>query len=195
MKIVGLTGGIGSGKTTIAKFFEKLGIPVYFSDDEAKMIMTTSSIVKNKLIEEFGKESYINKELNRTYIANIVFNNREKLIKLNSIVHPEVKNHFKKWTELQNAPYIIQEHPLLFENKNQSDFDVIILVTAPLEIRLSRAAERDDSTIENVRSRINNQMDDQFKVENSNFIIQNVDLAQSELQVSLIHDEILNLNL
>lgn len=195
MIIIGLTGGIGSGKSTIAKMFEKLGIPIYFSDDEAKRIMTTSSIVKNKLKQEFGDESYINDQLNRPYISNIVFHNKKALLKLNAIVHPMVKNHFKKWVELQNTPYIIQEHPLLFENNSQKDYDAIIFVSAPIDLRLSRTVSRDNSTIKKVVARMKNQMDDQFKIENSDFIIQNINLAWSEVQVFLVHKEILKLNL
>lgn len=191
MKIVGLTGGIGSGKTTIANMFKRIGVPIYFSDDEAKKIMTKSSVMKNKLIEEFGKETFLNDELNRAYLAYIVFNNKENLLKLNAIVHPEVKKHFKNWLKNQNTKYVIQEHPLLFENKQQNDFDVIVTVTAPKELRLKRIIDRDNSTLEKALARMKNQLDDEYKIKNSNFVIQNISFKQSEMQVSHIHKELL----
>ncbi|MCF6296671.1 MAG: dephospho-CoA kinase [Flavobacteriaceae bacterium] len=191
MKIIGLTGGIGSGKTTIAKMFEQFGVPIYFSDDEAKKIMTTSTVVKNKLIKEFGEKSFINGQLNREYLANIIFKDKEKLLKINAIVHPEVKKHFKKWVKKQNVHYVIQEHPLLFENKMQDNFDRIITVTAPKELRIKRIISRDKSTQKNALARIENQLEDDYKVENSNYVIQNIDLKQSKIQVFNIHKELL----
>ncbi len=192
MKIIGLTGGIGSGKTTIAKMFMQLGVPIYFSDDEAKKLMVSSQIIKQKLIAEFGEETFLNGELNKTYLANIIFHQKDKLLKINNIVHPEVKKHFKNWLKLQNTQYIIQEHPLLFENNNQDDFDAIIMVTAPKDMRLQRIVRRDHSTIEKALARIKNQLNDEYKIENSNYIIQNIDLEQSNLQVFQIHKQLLH---
>ena len=125
MIIVGLTGGIGSGKSTVAAMFKDLGVPVYNSDDRAKHLMNTSNRVKKRLIDTFGEKSFSKEKLNRSYIAALVFNNREKLKKLNAIVHPEVKKDFNNWLMSQHASYVIQENPLIFENKSQGDFDLV----------------------------------------------------------------------
>ena len=194
MIIIGLTGGIGSGKTTVAKMFNKLGVPVYFTDDEAKKIMNDSIIVKNKLMDVFGDESYTNGELNRKYLADIVFKNKEQLSIINNIVHPEVEVHFKDWVKKQQAPFLIQESALIFENKRQNDFDKIITVTAPLEIRIQRVMDRDNVSREQILDRINNQMDDAYKVNNSNYIIDNIDLKDTKSQVKAIFEELLLLS-
>jgi len=193
MKLIGLTGGIGSGKSTIARMFEELGVPVYYADQEAKKLMH-SSIIKNKLISLFGKESYKNDELNTAYIANIVFKDKNKLNELNKIVHPEVKKHFRNWIKKQNTAYVIQENAIIFESKNQNDFDFIIAVTAPMELKIERVINRDHTSKESVVARMDNQLDDAFKIKNSNYVIHNTDLKQSKNQVLKLH-EVLSKNL
>ena len=190
MKIVGLTGGIGSGKTTIAKMFEALGVPVYYADDEAKNLMNTSIKIKNRLIDEFGNETYINGKLNRHYLANLVFNDKEKLFKINKIVHPEVDNHFNNWIIKQNSTYVIQENAIIFESDNQNNFDVIITVTAPKNEKIKRVITRDNSTKTKVLERMKNQLSDSFKIANSKYVIYNIDLEQSKLQVQEIHSKL-----
>jgi len=194
MIIIGLTGGIGSGKTTVAKMFIELGVPVYLTDIEAKIIMNTSDTVRNKLIDEFGEDSFRNGELNRKYLAKIIFNNKEKLSIINNIVHPEVENHFRTWVKNQHTPFVIQESALIFENNKQNDFDKIITLTAPLSIRKQRVMDRDNATEEQILARIKNQIDDEVKIKNSNFIIHNIDLMKTKSQVKTIFDELMLLS-
>jgi dephospho-CoA kinase len=183
MKVVGLTGGIGSGKTTIAKMFEEQGIPVYYADDEAKELMNTSELIKQKLISAFGEDSYQNGKLNRAYLAEQVFNDKEKLKTINSIVHPEVDRHFKEWVSAQQSKIVVQENAILFESGKKDRFDVIITVTAPEEVRIRRVVKRDQISEEQVKARIKNQMDDTEKIKNSDYTIENTDLAKSKKQV------------
>ena len=190
MIVVGLTGGIGSGKTTVANYFMSLGVPVYFADIEAKELMNTSKKIKKKLIAEFGKESFKNKKLNRAYIASIVFNNKSKLELLNKIVHPEVAHHFTTWVKKQKAVYVIQENAIMFENNTASGYNFIITVTAPIEVRIDRVMKRDVVSKEAVLSRINNQWDDTEKIKRSDFVIYNINLADTKKQVKKIHKEL-----
>lgn len=191
MKIIALTGGIGSGKTTIAKMFEALGIPVYYADDEAKKLMHSSETIIKKLIQTFGKKSYNSGILNRKYLADLVFHDKNKLAEINAIVHPEVDKHFKSWIQNQTAKYILQENAIIFENNNQGNFDAIITVTTPIEVKIDRVMKRDTTTRENVLARINNQLKDDFKIANSTYVIYNVDLEESKKQVNEIHEKIL----
>lgn len=188
--IVGLTGGIGSGKSTVANLFRELGVPVYDSDKEAKQLMKTSSAIKKAIIKLLGKESYTDGKLNRTYISNKVFTNPKLLAELNKIVHPEVKNHFKEWCAKQNHKYLIQESALIFENKSQANYDKIILVTAPLEIRIARVIERDNTSKESVLQRVNNQLLDSEKLKLADFIIENIDLEITAERIKDVHDQL-----
>ena len=194
MKVIGLTGGIGSGKTTVAKMFIELGIPVYFADIEAKKIMVSSRKVRNNLIDEFGEETYLNGELNKKYLAEMVFNNKERLSAINNIVHPEVEIHFKTWIEDQHAAFVIQENALIFENNKQNDFDKIITVTAPFKDRIRRVKDRDKVTNMQILDRVKNQLDDEVKIKNSNFIIQNLELEMTKSQVRAIFDQLVLLS-
>ena len=151
MIVVGLTGGIGSGKTTVAKMFEDLNIPVYNSDQEAKLLMVNSKQLKVKIKELLGKNAYDKKVLNRKYIADKVFTNPELLAELNAIVHPAVRKHFIDWVVKQDSAYVIQETAIIFENSSQSKYDKIILVTAPEEVRIQRVMDRDKISIENIQ--------------------------------------------
>lgn len=191
MITVGLTGGIGSGKSTIAKMFEELGVAVYYADDEAKRLMNSSQQIREKLIKEFGKESYKNGNLNRAFLAEIIFNDKEKLLKINSIVHPEVDKHFKNWVKDQNGDFVIQENAILFENNKQNDFDYIITVTAPKDLRIERIIKRDSIDKNQIISRMNNQLDDAKKIESANFVINNIDLDKSRVQVKKIFHELI----
>lgn len=191
MMLVGLTGGIGSGKSTVASFFRELGIPVYTADDEAKKLMTTSKRIKAKLIKEFGEQTFVDGQLNRGYIASIVFNDTAKLATLNNIVHPEVAKHFKKWTVKQNTQYVIQENAILFESNAASRFDTIITVTAPIDLRFERVLKRDDTTIKQIQSRMNNQLSDDERLQRSDFVIENIDLDTTKQQVLDIHNQLL----
>jgi len=189
--IIGLTGGIGSGKTTIAKMFHKLGVSVYIADVEAKKLMNTSENIKQELIEAFGEETYINGKLNRSYLSNIVFNQPAELQKINSIVHPRVGQHFKDWyAERSNEKYVIKEVAILFENNSYKQCDKIITVVAPIEERFRRILLRDNTTREAVQNRMNNQWTDEKKIALSDYVIHNKDLEKAKAQVAKIHQEI-----
>ncbi|WP_431135474.1 dephospho-CoA kinase [Psychroserpens mesophilus] len=191
MIIVGLTGGIGSGKTTVAKLFESLNIPIYIADVEAKLLMNTSTGIKEKLVELFGEKAYLNDELNRPFIADTIFNNKSYLKKMNAIVHPEVGTHFKQWLAQQNSPYVIKEAAIIFEHQKQSQYDLIISVIADEDKRLQRVINRDQSTPEKVLAIMKNQMSDIDKVKLSDFVIVNNDKSTLKKQVQKIHKSIL----
>lgn len=190
---IGLTGGIGSGKTTVAKIFSSFGVPVYFADEEAKKLMNSSKKIKKKLIAEFGIETYKDGQLNRPYLSSIVFNDKKKLAKINAIVHPEVAKHFAKWAKKQEADYIIQENAILFENNNSAEFDFIIVVTAPDDIKIARILKRDASTKEEILSRMSNQWNDDKKVKLSDFVIHNNNLDATKKQVRNLHKKLLGI--
>lgn len=191
MKIIGLTGGIGSGKTTVAKMFADLGAPVYNSDREAKYLMVNSKKLRKEIKTLLGKESYQKKVLNRKYIADKVFANPELLSELNKIVHPAVRTHFLEWTEKQKTSYVIQETAIIFENESQSKYDKIILVTAPEDVRINRVVSRDSINVEKVKERIANQWPDDKKEALSDYTIVNVDLNKTQKKVKEIHKELL----
>ena len=173
-KIIGLTGGIGSGKTTIANYIKSLGIPVYISDEEAKLVMNAPQII-TKIVDEFSAK-ILNSDgtLNRSELASIVFANPEKLKKLNAIVHPEVKKHFDNWLETHKTnPIIVKEAAILFESGSYKDCDFVITVTASIENRIDRVVNRDKTTKEAVLQRINNQILDEERIKLSQFVIKN----------------------
>jgi len=191
-KIVGLTGGIGSGKTTVARLFEALGVPIYIADEEAKTLMQNSKIIQQELIQLLGKSCYVDGQLNRSFIASKVFNDQSLLQKINAIVHPKVAEHFERWVSKQDAPYVIKEVAILFETKSQDQFDLIITVTAPTETRIQRVIDRDQKTKEDIESIINNQLPEAQKMSQSHFIIHNKSLLETEINVQNIHEKILN---
>ena len=191
MIVVGLTGGIGSGKTTVAKQFELLGIPIYIADEEAKKLMNRSKIIKRKLIELFGNEAYVDNQLNRAFIADIIFKNKEYLQKMNAIIHPRVAKHFNKWMKKQSAPYVIKEVAILFENGGYEFCDYVITVIAPKKLRLSRLLKRDNTTKDKIEAIIKNQWTDEQKVKLSQFVITNEDLENTKKQVVKVHNQLL----
>ena len=190
--ILGLTGGIGSGKTTVANLFHNVNVPIFASDVEAKLIMRNDDIVISQIKTLLGKESYINGEINTSYISNLVFNNQSLLKQLNSIVHPAVGQVFKDWYFKQNHPYVIKESAILFESGGNLHCDKVLTVTAPLEVRIQRVMARDGCTRLQVESRIKHQISEKFKVENSDFVIVNENLNLTKSQVSKINTELLN---
>jgi len=187
MKIVGLTGGIGSGKTTVASMFKKLGIAIYIADVEAKKLTNSSKIIRKKLIALLGEKAYLNGELNKKYVANIIFNNKELLQKVNEIIHPKVAQHFKKWVSKQEGAYCIKEAAILFENGSYKSCDFTILVTAPLKIRFERIQKRDNASKEEIQNRMNNQWTDNVKKELADVIIENIDLKNTQENVYKTH--------
>jgi len=191
MKIIGLTGGMGSGKTTIANFFKELGIPIYIADDAAKTLMNTSAEVKSKIIGLLGEKAYPDGILDRKYVAAQVFNSEEKLEKLNAIVHPAVATDFEDWKNSQNSPYVIYEAAILFEKGGHKKCDAVILVTAPYEERIKRLKSRDKSSKEDIEARIKHQWNDSKKRKLADFEIKNLNLQNSKEQVRKLHEIIL----
>lgn len=188
--IVGLTGGIGSGKTTVAKLFQKFNtVAVYIADVEAKKIMNTSEVIRTKLIEVFGEDTYKDNQLNRPYLASVVFNNKEKLEVLNSIVHPEVRRDFQEFIKLnKNKVYILYESAILFESNSQHQFNFVISVYADMEERIKRVLKRNNSTKQEVLDRINQQWKEDKKLLLSNYMIANYVLQETEASVNAIHN-------
>jgi len=190
MKIVGLTGGIGSGKTTVATMFENLGVPVYIADVEAKKLTNSSKIIRRKLIELLGEDAYGTNGLNSAYVANCIFNNAELLQRVNQIIHPKVKTHFKRWVKKQKGPYCIKEAAILFENGSFKDCDYTILITAPMDVKMKRLLQRDNTTEEAIRSRMKNQWDDTKKSKLANSIIENIELDKTKKAVLTLHHKL-----
>ena len=190
---VGLTGNIGSGKSTLVKVFESLGVSVYKSDIRAKVLMNNSVKIKIELIHEFGSKSYQNNELNTSYISAIVFNDPNKLDLLNSIVHPYVLEDFNNWSEKQNSPYVIKEAAIMFESGSASLLDKVICVTASKDLRLKRVVKRDNTREENIEKRMLMQWPEKKKVQASDFIIVNNDESLVLPQVLNVHNELMKL--
>ena len=188
--VVGLTGGIGSGKTTVANLFTEFNtVAIYNADIEAKKLMNSSLIIKTKIIDLFGETSYQDNQLNRPFIANLVFNDKKKLAALNAIVHPEVKKHFQNFVKLNNKKdYVLYENAILFESKSNLKCDIIISVYAPLNVRIERTMLRDSSSRTAVKNRIKNQWLEDKKLLQSNYIIVNLDRNTTKNQVLKIHN-------
>jgi dephospho-CoA kinase len=185
-KIIGLTGGIGSGKTTIANHFMKSGIPVYIADDEARKIMQSEEIIE-EIKKTFGTAIFENDILNREKLAQIVFSDPEKLKLLNAIIHPAVKKHFHDWIlNHKNSPFIIYEAAILFESGSYKDCDKIVTVTAPMESRIQRVIQRDNSSREQVLKRITAQWNDEQRIAKSDYVIENDALEIAKSQVDKI---------
>jgi len=189
--IVGLTGGIGSGKTTVANFFKELGVPVYNSDQEARKLMKNSKRVKKGIIEVLGDKAYHGEKLNKKYISDKIFNNKNQLQKINDIVHPAVRAHFLKWRKKQNTLYVIQETALIFENKSEEFYDQIILVVAPKSERIQRVSERDEISENQVKARLKNQLEDDEKIPLSHYIIENTNLSKTKKKVEEVNNAII----
>mgnify|MGYP006090790545 FL=1 len=188
--IVGLTGGIGSGKTTVAEVFKKLdSVAVYIADIEARKIMNSSVVIRTQLLQAFGKETYKNNELNRQYLANTVFESEEKLTILNNIVHPEVKKHFLDFaTRNADKAYVLYESAILFESNSSQQCDFVISVFLDKEERIKRVLERDKTTEKEVLSRINSQWKEDKKLLSSNYIIFNYAIQDTKKSVLKIHN-------
>ena len=188
-KIIGLTGGIGSGKTMVANYMQSLGIPVYIADDEAKKIMNAEEVVE-EIGSTFGKDIIKNKLVNREKLSKLVFNNPDKLQKLNAIIHPLVKKHFDEWLkEHSNFPFVVKEAAILFESGSYKYCDSIIAITSPIETRIQRVLERDKSSRESILKRMQNQWTDEQRIAKSNFVINNISVKETYKKT----DEILKL--
>jgi dephospho-CoA kinase len=187
LKIVGLTGGIGSGKTTVATMFKDLGVPVYIADVEAKKLTNSSKVIRKKLIELLGENVYRDTELNREYVAKCIFNDKALLKSVNQIIHPKVRAHFKRWVKKQDSAYCIKEVAILFENGGHKDCDFTILITAPRDIKIKRLLERDNTTVENIAARMKNQWSDAKKKKLADAVIENIDLQKTKRAVKKLH--------
>lgn len=191
MMVVGLTGGIGSGKTTIAKWFQSQNIPVYIADKEAKALMNRSKVIKRKLTSLFGEDAYKEGKLNREYLASKIFSDRKLLSKMNAIVHPKVGSHFNRWLKKQDSPYVIKEAAIIFENNLEYQYDYIITVVADKDLRIERVMKRDNASKEKVESIISNQLSDEEKIKKSHFVINNNKLEEAKEQALSIHQILL----
>ena len=188
---IGITGGIGSGKTTISKVFEVLSVPVYYADDAAKRLMNEDEELKQKIRKLFGEETYTNGRLNRKYLSSVVFNNEEKLALLNGIVHPATLRDAAQWMQQQNTPYAIKEAALIFESGAQENLDAIIGVYAPVALRIQRTMKRDNISREEVLSRINKQIDETIKMRLCDHVISNNEQDLVIPQVIQMHQKFL----
>ena len=176
MKKIGLTGGIGSGKSTIGRIFKTLGTPVYDSDKEAKNLIQTNSEIKDSLISIFGEAAFAGGQYNKEFISQHVFDNKEKLMQLNAVVHPVVKKHFETWCVEQcekGAFYIIKEAAILFESGASQGLDSVIAINASEEVRLARVMNRDRIELSEIQKRINNQLTDEERSSRADYVIDN----------------------
>jgi dephospho-CoA kinase len=194
MMKVGITGGIGSGKTTVCKIFELLGIPVYYADERAKWLMVNDKNLIKKLKKAFGEKVYFkNGTLNRKYLANLIFNDKEKLDTINSIVHPAVFSDSEKWhLEQKNVPFTLKEAALFFENRSYTQMDKMITVTAPKTLRIKRVMERDKIDEAAVKARMDKQLPESEKVKLSDFVINNDGTQSLIIQVMDIYNLLKN---
>jgi dephospho-CoA kinase len=190
---IGLTGGIGSGKSTVARIFETLAIPVYYADIAAKKLMNENEELTKAIKVQFGNNIYLNGKLNTKALAAMVFNDEAKLSLLNSLVHPATIKDAEDWIEQQTSPYIIKEAALLFESGSNRYLDLIIGVNAPLELRIQRAMARDNITREQVTARINKQMDEEEKLALCDYVIINDEQQMLLPQVLQLHEKFLQL--
>jgi dephospho-CoA kinase len=188
---IGLTGGIGSGKSTVAKVFETLGIPVYYADEAGKRLMNEDVELKEQIIHNFGTDSYAGGKLNRSYLASLVFSNKEKLEVLNSLVHPATIRDAKEWMQKQTAPYAIKEAALIFESGSGAGLNYIIGVYAPQALRIKRTIDRDNITRDEVIKRMRNQVDEEMKMKLCDFIIYNDEQQLVIPQVLKLHEQFL----
>lgn len=181
---IGITGGIGSGKSTVAQIFEKLGIPIYYADSEAKELMDIDSEIKEAIIKLFSEEAYKEGQLNRAFIASKVFGNETKLAQLNAIVHPKVAIHFEEWVKKQTSKFVIKEAAILVETGGFKDLDELFVVTAEEHLRIQRVMKRDSVAKDLVESRIKNQISDAERNQYATWIFKNNEADDLELQVT-----------
>jgi len=189
---IGLTGGIGSGKSTVAKIFETLGIPVYYADEAARTLMNTDTGIISAVKKYFGEESYVNGELNRPYIASQVFTDNYKLDLLNSITHPATIADAKKWMQKQTSPYTIKEAALIFESGSAEGLDYVIGVYAPVALRIKRVMDRDKISREDVLKRMGRQLNEEMKMKLCDFVITNDEQHLVIPQVLELHQKFLS---
>jgi dephospho-CoA kinase len=187
MLFVGITGGIGSGKSLVSRLFNLLGIPVYDADSAAKKLMRENDSLKQKIKASFGEDCYQNEELNTSYLSSVVFSDKEKLNLLNALVHPATIEDAQNWRSRQNAPYVIKEAALLFESGTAKDLDLIIGVESPVALRIHRVMERNNISREAVLERMKHQMEESIKLKLCDLVIHNNEQELVIPQVLNIH--------
>ena len=191
---IGITGGIGSGKSTVAKVFEVLDIPVYYADDAAKRLMNEDEQLKEKIQLQFGNEVYKNGQLDKKHLANIVFKSPQQLALLNALVHPATLQDAERWMQKQSTAYAIKEAALIFESGAHEHLDYVIGVTAPAPLRILRTMQRDGITREEVIARLDKQMDDTIKMKLCDFVINNDEQEMLLPQILSLHEKLLTLS-
>ncbi|MAH20928.1 MAG: dephospho-CoA kinase [Flavobacteriaceae bacterium] len=189
-KILGLTGGIGSGKTAVSKMFNALDVPVYNADQAAKILMQSSKDLKHKIKQLLGEDAYKQNQLNKVFISEKIFNNKALLTQINALVHPEVALDFNSWLSMQTSVYVVKELAILFETAAEDQFDYILTVTAPEALRIQRIIERDHTPLAKIKAVMSNQLQDSEKTAKSDFVILNIDLDSTNKQVYEIHNRI-----
>ncbi len=190
---VGITGGIGSGKTYICKKFEELGVKIYYSDDKAKYLTNNNTKIKKQLIQNFGNNIYINNKINKKKLSEIIFNNPKKLKIVNSIIHPIVNDDFNKWCENHKKEiFILKETAILFESNSYKNLDKIITVISPIDLRISRIIKRDNISKTEIQKKINSQINDIEKIKMSDFVIYNDKINNLDKQINLIYESLKN---
>ena len=187
MKRIGLTGNIGSGKTTVASCFEILGVAVFNADKQAKLLMNKDVNLKQSLIAEFGKDVFLDNELNRKYLSNLAFNDDLVLKRLNALVHPVVQDAFEKWSIQQSGAYVIKEAAILFESNTYQSLDAIICISCPEEIRFKRILKRDDLSEKDIRQRMSHQWAEEKKISLSDYVITNDNSCLVMPQILSVH--------
>ena len=187
MKIIGLTGGIGSGKSTVLELFKILGVKTYSADESAKKLVNTDPYLINLIKSSFGDNIYDKGILNSRKLSKIVFEDTEKLKLLNSIIHPAVEKDFKLFLNSNNEDYIVKEAAIIFETKSENNYDKIIFIQSPLEIRIERVINRDNISREEVMKRINNQIDENLIIDKCDYVIRNENKEDLEDKVLSIH--------
>lgn len=192
MKKIGVTGGIGSGKTYVSEVFRSLGIPIFYADIQAKKLMISSEKLIKLLKKEFGNEIYENADLNKEKLSSIVFSDSDKLQKLNSLVHPIVKKEFSNWCKRQTSPYVIKEAAILFESNSHLGLDAVICVSSTLELRMKRLLKRDNFNEKEIKKRIENQITQEDKEKQSDYIIINDEKDLLLPQIIKIHDKLIS---
>lgn len=188
---IGLTGGIGSGKSTVARILETIGIPVYYADDAAKLIMNTDQGLRKEIQQHFGEASYKDGQLDRKYLAGIVFNDAEKLALLNSLIHPVTIRHSEEWFRRQSAPYAVREAALLFESGASENLDFIIGVYAPKPLRIQRVIKRDGLSVEEIEKRMSRQINEDMKMKLCDAVIRNDEQELVIPQVMELHHRLI----
>ena len=191
---VGLTGGIGSGKSTVAQIFEVLGIPVYYADISAKRLMNEDAQLRSAITNIFGEQAYANNILDRKYISSIVFSDPAKLQQLNALVHPATKKDGETWMQRQTSSYAIHEAALIFEAKVADRLDLVIGVSSPIELRIKRAMERDKVSREEVLKRMDQQLDEEVKISKCDFVLINDEKQLLIPQVLELHEKLIALS-